>query len=78
MEVVTELIVVGCLMTLQADAIAGEFQFQAVWLMTVTAGHPGVMHLALYERAVDVDFVLDLTVGVVQALVQESGQVVIQ
>ena len=52
-------------MTLQTDAIPGRSQFEAVWLVAITAGHPGGMHLALHKRSIDVDFVIDLTVGMV-------------
>src|SRR3954451_1189743 len=56
---------VGC-MALQADAVARETERGAVWLMAVAAGDPRRKHLALLERAVVVDLVLHLPVGMVE------------
>ena len=78
MEVVLRFVVFISRVTLQAHAVAGGPQCQAVWLVTITAGHPGVIHLALQKRAINVDFILYLAISEIHALIQEPRQVVIQ
>ena len=51
---------------LQADAVAGHFQLGAVRVVTVAAGDASGEHLALLERAVIIDLVLHLPVGVIE------------
>src|SRR5215211_5127975 len=53
-------------MTLQADAVAGNAQLGAVRLVAIAAGDAGREHLALLERAVIVDLVAHLPVGVIE------------
>ena len=53
------------LMTLQTNTISGSSQFKAVWFVAITTGHPGGIHLALHKRSINVDFVIDLTIGVI-------------
>ena len=53
-------------MALQADAVARKPQLGAVRLVAVAAGDAGREHLALLERAVVVDLVEHLPVGMVE------------
>ena len=62
-------------MTLGTHAVAFHHQLIAVRVMAVGAGHAGLMHLALDERTVDVNFVADLPVGPVKRLF-DDGQTV--
>ena len=52
-------------MTLQANAVTGRAQRRAVRLVAVAAGDAGRKHPALLERAVVVDLVAHLPVGVI-------------
>src|SRR6516225_3777947 len=52
--------------TLHADAVAGRAQLRRVRLVAVAAGDAGREHLALLERAVIVDLVLHLAIGVIE------------
>ena len=52
-------------MTLQANAVTGRAQLRAVRLVAIAAGDAGRKHPALLERAVIVDFVEHLPVGVI-------------
>jgi hypothetical protein len=56
---------------LEADAVAGYAKLPGVRLVTIAAGDAGREHLALLERAVFVDLVLHLPVG----LVETAGEV---
>src|SRR5215470_2033192 len=60
-------ILVGCV-ALHADAVARSAELAAVRLVTVAAGDASRKHLALLERAVVVDLVPHLPVGVIKAL----------
>jgi hypothetical protein len=51
---------------LEADAVAGRAKLRRVRLVTVAAGEAGREHLALLERAVIIDFVAHLSVGIVE------------
>src|SRR5262245_54755698 len=53
--------------TLQADAVRGCAKLAAVRLVAIAAGDTGGKHLALLERAVVVDLVQHLSIGVVEA-----------
>jgi len=52
--------------TLQADAVPGRAKFRRVRLVAVAAGDAGREHFALAERAVVVDLVEHLSVGVIE------------
>ncbi len=57
---------------LRAD-IAGciaRSQGGGVRVVAIAAGHPGMVHAALNERAVDIDLVLYLAVGEIQLLIK--------
>jgi len=49
---------------LQTDAVTGYFQLIAVRVVAIAAGDAGRKHFALLERAVIVDFILHLPIGV--------------
>src|SRR5262245_32235009 len=53
-------------MALQAGVIAGRAKLGAVWFMAITAGHAGGEHFALFERAIVVDLVQHLPIGLVE------------
>src|SRR6516165_7672649 len=54
-------------MALKADAVAGRAKFRGMRLVAVAASDAGREHLALLERAVIVDLVQHLAVGVIAA-----------
>jgi hypothetical protein len=61
-----------------AHAVAGCPQFQAVRLVTITAGDAGVIHSALDKGAVDIHLVVDLSVRVIHTCIEQSWQVMIE
>ena len=54
------------LVALGTYAIALGAQFQAVWLVTVTAHHARLVHFALDERAINIILVQNLAIVVVK------------
>ena len=54
------------LVALGAYAVALCNECIAVWVVTVTANHASLRHFALHERAVDINFIADLSVVPVQ------------
>jgi hypothetical protein len=64
-------------MALRAHGIARWPEVSAVGVVTVRARHARGVHLALQERPVLVDLVLDLAVGVVQGGVEERHAIVL-
>ena len=66
------------LMALQAQFITFLEQRQAVNVMAVTAANVILLHLALYERAPDIDLLENLTVDVVHALLQQRRHLILQ
>ena len=60
---------------LGADTVAGGTQCLAVGFVAVAADHAGLVHLALQERAVDVDLVQNLSIRVVQRRLQHGQSV---
>ena len=52
--------------TLQTGAVAGEAQLGAMRIVAIAAGDAGREHLALLERAVIVDLVEHLPVGMIE------------
>ena len=65
-------------MTLGAHAVALCNQLVAVRVMAIGAGHPSLMHLALNERAVNIDLLADLPIGPVKRLLNNRQAVGIQ
>ena len=49
-----------------------------MWIVAVGAGDTLVIHLALHERAVLVVLFLNLSIGEVNALIQETRDICIQ
>ena len=76
MKVVLGRLVLVGLVALQAHAVSGQAQLQRVRVVAITAGNPGLVHLALQEGAMHKDFVLNLSVRVIKALIQGGPQVV--
>jgi hypothetical protein len=72
MEVMGWHIVPGRQVTLRTHAVSGRTQLQAVRFVAVAAGHSGTIHLALQERAIDIDFILHLAIGMVQTGLDEA------
>src|SRR6516165_8282132 len=60
--------------TLRADAVAGRAQLRRVRLVTIAAGDTGSEHPALLERAVIVDLVLHLAIGVIEPACEGRDQ----
>ena len=60
----------GCRVALRANAVAGRQELERVGVVAIAAGDPAHAHLALHERAIDVDLLQHLAVRVVVALVQ--------
>ena len=44
-------------------------------IVTIAAGHARLIHAALQEGSVHVDFTLDLPIGVIQALIEQRRHV---
>ena len=78
MSVVCGVIVSAGQMTLGAHAVALCNQLVAVRVMAIGAGHPSLMHLALNERAVNIDLLADLPIGPVKRLLNNRQAVGIQ
>jgi hypothetical protein len=60
---------------LHADAIPGRAKFCGVRLVAIAAGDAGRKHLALLERAVIVDLVPHLAIGMIEAAGQRGDDV---
>ena len=58
-------VIVG-FVALGTDAVFLGAQLLAVGLVAIATDHSGGMHFALYERAINVDFVQNLTVVIVK------------
>src|SRR5262249_24231423 len=69
----------GCILVgrvaLQADAVAGRAESRGGGLVAIAAGDAGREHLALLERAVIVDLVAHLTVGMIEPARARGGDV---
>ena len=64
-------------MTLRADfvGISTTNKLGRVRIVTISAGHTGLIHLALHERPVNIDFVEYLAVGEIQILIEQRQHV---
>jgi len=65
-------------MTLEAKRVAFLDPLEAVHVMTVAASHIPVVHLALGEGAVSIDFVQDLAVREIELFGQQGGEQAVQ
>src|SRR4051812_17641140 len=62
-------------MTLRAGIVTRKPQLGTMWIVTIAAGDAGREHLALLERAVVVDLVEHLTVGVIEPAAERRNHV---
>src|SRR6266487_2391568 len=60
-------------MALQARAVARDTQLAAVRLVTIAASYAGREHLALLERAVIVDLVEHLAIGLIESTAERRS-----
>ena len=65
-------------MTLQADSGAGRSQVQAMRVMAIAAGDPLLMHAALEKRPVDIYFIENLSVAVIEGRCDQGRGIVIE
>jgi hypothetical protein len=70
MTVVIHGVVALRLMALCAEQVAFGLETKAVGVMAVGTGNSGLVHATLDERTMDIYLVLDLTIGVIEGLVQ--------
>ncbi len=61
----------GVLVTRGAGLVSGVLQFQRMGIVTISAADAFVIHPALYKGTVHIDFVLDLTIGVISVFLQQ-------
>ncbi len=64
-------------MTLTADRIAVQSKFETVRVVAITARHAGMKHPALNERAVLINFTLDLAVTIIKIIIEQCDPIVI-
>ena len=62
---------------LKANAVAWRAKLQAMWLVTVAARHSGMKHPALDERAVLVNFILNLSIRIIEVVIEQRDPIVI-
>jgi hypothetical protein len=74
-EVMVQRLIPAGRVATEADPAARGAELAAVWVMAVRARHTAGEHLGLEEGAVFVDLVADLSIGVVQAVVQQRDPV---
>jgi hypothetical protein len=72
-EVVVVAVVDLRLVASRAEVVPGGEELEAVDVVAVAATNVVAVHLALHERAVDIDLLENLAVGVVETVVQCSG-----
>ena len=77
MKVVFGIVVLIRLVALGAEGVGGGMDLQRVGIVAIAATYSGVVHPALGERAVDIDLLLDLAVGMVERLFQDRGHVAV-
>jgi len=56
-----------------AERVAGVSELEAVGVVAVAAGDTSTVHLALQKRPVLIHFILDLAIGIIEALLQQRG-----
>ena len=69
--------IAGGIVTLGANSIAFHLQIPPMGVMAIRAAHPARIHLRLQKRAVNVDLVEDLPVGVIKTLSQQGETVMV-
>ena len=65
-------------MALRAEPIALLAERQTVRLMAIGAGDAGMIHAALDERAIFEHFAIDLPIGMIEAGLEQCGQIGIE
>ena len=75
---VRALVVLRGFVALGADTVTGCAQRVAMRLVTVAAHYPGLMHFALHKGSVDVDFIANLSIRVIQGPLRQRQAVCIQ
>ena len=65
-------------MALRAKPIALLAERQTVRLMAIGTGDAGMIHAALDERAIFEHFTVDLPIGMIEAGLEQSGQIGIE
>ena len=60
-------------MAMGAERVPGVPQPEAVGVVAVTAGDASTVHLALQKRPVFIHLILDLAIGIIEALLQQRG-----
>ena len=68
---VRETVVAGRFMATDAECVSLQIQLSGVGVMAIGTGDPLLVHAALKERSVDIHLVKNLTVGVVETLLQK-------
>ena len=68
---VRETVVAGGFMAADAECVSLQIQLSGVGVMAIGTGDPLLVHAALKEGPVDLHFVENLTVGVVETLLQK-------
>ena len=63
---------------LEAEVVSLLYQLQAVDIVTVTASDIVLKHFALDEGPIHIDFFQNLTIGVVQPLIQKGRHEVVE
>jgi hypothetical protein len=53
------------------ECVSIHINLAAVGFVAVLADHAGLVHFALQERSVDIDLFQDLTIGIVESLLQQ-------
>ena len=66
------------IVALRTGRIAFGFKLCAVRIMTVAAAHTSLIHPTLQKRAVDIDLVEDLPVGMIKLCAQRRRQKIIE
>jgi len=56
-----------------AERVAGVPDLEAVGVVAVAAGDASTVHLTLQKRPVLIHLVLDLAIGIIEALLQQCG-----
>jgi len=62
-------------MALETQFITLDLELGSVRVMAIRAHDSRPIHLALKKRAVDVDFIIDLSISVIEALLQNRNSV---
>ena len=71
MKMMLVLIILGCPVTLQTEIIAFFVELQAVHVVTIAAAYIMMIHLRLNERTIDIHFLINLTIRIVESWFQK-------